>query len=157
MQRDVDRATVEEFRANAGHVRGPLEGTPLILLHDIGARSGRERVTPVAYTLLADGSYAVAASNGGSATHPSWYHNLVAHPRITVEVGTETFPVVARELLGAARERLWATLVAAAPTLGEFQSRTSRRIPVLVLIRAIERKRGRLLREDTHLPAPSRP
>jgi deazaflavin-dependent oxidoreductase (nitroreductase family) len=129
----MNRSVVEEFRANAGRLSGPLADTPLILLHDIGAWSAVEHVTPVAYTLLSDGSYAIAAANGGAVAHPAWYHNLTAHPRITVEVGTETFPVVAREILGAARQQVWATLVTAAPTLGEFQRTTSRRIPIFVL------------------------
>jgi deazaflavin-dependent oxidoreductase (nitroreductase family) len=133
--RALNRRVVEEFRANAGRLSGPLADTPVILLHDIGARSHAERVTPVAYTLLSDGSYAIAAANGGSADHPAWYHNLTAYPQITVEVGTETFPVAAREIVGAARRQLWATLVTAAPTLGEFQRTTSRRIPIFVLAR----------------------
>ena len=133
--RDFNRTVIEEFRANAGRVGGPLAGTPLILLHDIGARSAVEHVTPVAYTVLTDGSYAIAASNGGAAVNPAWYHNLATHPRITVEVGTDAFPVVAHEILGTARETLWPTLVIAAPTLGTLQRKTSRQIPVFILIR----------------------
>jgi deazaflavin-dependent oxidoreductase (nitroreductase family) len=133
--RDFNRTIIEEFRANAGRVGGPLAGTPLLLLHHIGARSAVEHVTPVAYTVLTDGSYAIAASNGGAAAHPTWYHNLTRHPRITVEVGTEAFPVVAREIIGAARETLWPTLVTAAPALGAFQRQTSRQIPVFILAR----------------------
>jgi deazaflavin-dependent oxidoreductase (nitroreductase family) len=77
----------------------------------------------------------IVASNGGSPTHPSWYHNLKANPRVDVEVGTETFTVLAEELDGTARTQLWPKLVAASPSLGEFETRTTRRIPLLMLTR----------------------
>jgi deazaflavin-dependent oxidoreductase (nitroreductase family) len=133
--REFNRTIIEEFRANAGRVSGPLADTPLILLRHIGAQSTAEHVTPVAYTLLSDGSYGIAASNGGAADDPDWYHNLVANPRITVEVGAEVVTVLARESVGDAREKLWLTLVDASPTLGEHQRKTSRRFPLLILTR----------------------
>jgi deazaflavin-dependent oxidoreductase (nitroreductase family) len=132
---DFDDRIIEEFRANEGRVGGQLAGIPIILIHHVGARSGIERVTPLACTPQGDGRYVIVASNGGSPTHPSWYHNLKANPRIVVEVGTETFTVRAAELDGTARTQLWPKLVAAYPSLGEFETRTTRRIPLLVLTR----------------------
>jgi deazaflavin-dependent oxidoreductase (nitroreductase family) len=126
---------IEEFRANEGRVGGFLAGTPMMLIHHIGARSGIERVTPVAYHPRGDGRFAIVASHGGSPDNPAWYHNLKANPRITVEVGTETFTVRAEELHGAARDQLWPELVAAAPDLGKHQAKTTRQIPVIVLTR----------------------
>jgi len=126
---------IEEFRANEGRVSGPFAGTPMILIHHIGARSGIERVTPLACSPQADGQFAIVAANGGAPAHPGWYYNLRAHPRITVEVGAETFTVLAEELEGTARAWLWAKLVAEFPSVGEFQARTARRIPVFLLTR----------------------
>jgi deazaflavin-dependent oxidoreductase (nitroreductase family) len=126
---------VEEFRANQGHVGGPWAGTPLILLHHIGARSGIERVSPLACSPQGGGRFAVVASNGGSPTHPDWYYNLKAHPKIKAEVGAQTFTVLAEELDGTARAGLWPKLVAEAPSLGEFQAKATRQIPVFMLTR----------------------
>lgn len=126
---------VEEFRARGGHVSGPLADTPLILVHHIGARSGVERVVPLAYLPQPDGPFVIIASHGGSQRNPAWYHNLKANPKITVEVGTETFRVVAEELDTAARSVLWPTIVEQAPAADEFQSMTTRTIPVFILTR----------------------
>jgi deazaflavin-dependent oxidoreductase (nitroreductase family) len=126
---------VREFRAHAGQVGGEWAGTPLILVHHVGARSGTERVTPLGCFPLDDGRYAVAASSGGSPHPPAWYHNLKAHPSITVEVGAETFTAVAQELDDAARAELWPTMVARHPTLGQHQARITRQVPVFVLTR----------------------
>jgi hypothetical protein len=93
---DFDTKTIEEFRANGGHVGGPLAGTTMVLVHHIGARSGIERVSPLACSPQDDGRFAIVASNGGSPTHPDWYYNLRANPRINVELGTETFTVLAQ-------------------------------------------------------------
>jgi deazaflavin-dependent oxidoreductase (nitroreductase family) len=105
----------------------------MILIHHIGARSGLERVTPLACSPQGDGRIAVVASNGGSLRHPDWYHNLKANPRITVELGTQTFTVLAEELDKTARAELWPKLVTGAPSVGEFQSRVRRQIPVFML------------------------
>ena len=126
---------IEEFRANEGRVGGSWAGTTLILIHHIGARSGTERVTPLGCSLQGDGRFAIVASNGGSPTHPDWYYNLKANPRITVEVGTQTFTVLAQELDGTVRAELWPKLVAEYPTLGEHQARTPRQFPVFMLTR----------------------
>ena len=133
---DFDRRTVKEFRANGGRASGVLAGTPLVLIHHIGARSGTERVTPLGCSLQGDGRFAIVASNGGSPTHPDWYYNLKANPRITVEVGTQTFTVLAQELDGTVRAELWPKLVAEYPSIGEYQARTARQIPVFMLTRS---------------------
>ncbi len=92
---DYNTKIIEEFRANTGRVGGPWAGITLILVHHIGARSGVERVSPLAYSHQGDGRYAIWAANGGSPAHPNWYHNLKAHPRIKAEVGTQTLTVLA--------------------------------------------------------------
>ncbi|WP_228838616.1 nitroreductase family deazaflavin-dependent oxidoreductase [Nocardia amamiensis] len=132
---DFDCRTVEAFRANRGRVGGVLAGTPLILIHHIGAKSGIERVTPLAYFAQNDGDFAIVASNGGSPTHPMWYYNLKANPTITVEVGIERFPAQAEELVGTARAELWSKLLAESAELTEYQGRTERMIPLLLLRR----------------------
>src|SRR5262245_4106526 len=132
---DFNTRIIEEFRANEGRVGGSLAGTPMILIHHIGARSGIERVTPLVCTPQGDGRYVIVASNGGSPTHPSWYYNLKANPRINIEVRSQTFTVVAEELDDAARAELWPKLVAASPSLREFDTRITREIPVFMLTR----------------------
>lgn len=127
--RDRDRRIVEEFRANAGRVGGPLAGTPMLLLHHTGATSGIDHVTP----LVANAGYLVVASNGGAAADPAWAHNLRAHPLAVIEVGTELLPVRAEELTGAARESVWSDMLARSPSLREYDAGTARRIPVFLL------------------------
>ena len=136
---EVDRRTVEEFRANGGQAGGVLAGTPLVLIHHIGARSGIEHVTPLAYLAHQDG-IAIAASNGGSPHHPAWYHNLKAHPAITVELGTERFQAAAEEQAGPARAELWTALVARFPDLARHAAGTERTIPLFLLRRARQPK-----------------
>ena len=126
---------IEEFRANEGRLGGDWAGTTVILVHHIGARSGIERVTPLGCFVLGDGRFAIVASNGGSPRHPDWYYNLKAHPVIRAEVGAQTFGVLARELDDAARDDLWPTLVASASSLGAYQAKTERQIPVFLLTR----------------------
>jgi deazaflavin-dependent oxidoreductase (nitroreductase family) len=139
---DYNTQIITEFRANGGRVGGMWEGTTLILIHHIGARSGIEHVTPVACSPQAEGRFAIWAANGGAPTHPNWYYNLKAHPRITVEVGTQTFTVLTEELDGTARVELWPKLVAewpkpvaGSPDLGAAQDRTTRQFPVFMLTR----------------------
>jgi deazaflavin-dependent oxidoreductase (nitroreductase family) len=132
---ELNAEVVEEFRAGGGHVSGPLADTPLMLVHHIGARSGMERVVPLAYLPQPDARFVIIASNGGSRKHPAWYYNLKANPEIMVEVGAEMFRVVAEELDLAARSVVWPTIVEQAPAAGEFQSMTTRTIPVFILTR----------------------
>ena len=126
---------IEEFRANEGRVGGAFTGTPMILIHHIGAKSGIGRVTPLACSPQPEGPFPIVASNGGSPTHPVWYYNLKANPTSTVEVGTQTFTVLAKELAGTARAKLWPKLVAEAPDIGKHQAKTTRQIPVFLLTR----------------------
>jgi deazaflavin-dependent oxidoreductase (nitroreductase family) len=133
---DFDRRTVEEFRANGGQAGGVLAGTPLVLIHHIGARSGMEHVTPLAYAAVDGDSIAIAASNGGSPKHPAWCHNLRANPAITVELGTARFEATAEEQTGPARADLWPRLVAQFPDLAAFEARTDRLIPLFLLRRS---------------------
>ena len=132
---DLNTKIIEEFRANEGRVGGPLTGATMILIHHIGARSGIERVTPLACSPQGDGRFAIVASNGGSPTHPDWYYNLRSNPRIEVEVGSKTFTVLAEELDDTARAELWPKLVAQYPDVGKHQTRTTRQIPVFMLTR----------------------
>ena len=136
MASDYNAAIIEEFRATGGHPGGDWAGTPMILIHHIGAKSGTERVTPLGYFPAGDDRFAVIASNGGSPSHPAWYHNLKANPVITAEVGARTLTVVAEELDDAARAELWPKLVARFPTVGTYQAGTARRIPVFILTAA---------------------
>jgi deazaflavin-dependent oxidoreductase (nitroreductase family) len=136
MPNDFDSKIIAEFRANEGRVGGALAGTPILLIHHIGAKSGIERVTPLAYNPQGDGRFVIVASNGGSPTHPGWYYNLKASPRIEVEVGSERFTVLAEALEGAARAVLWPKVVATSPAVGQLQAKTTRQIPMFVLTRA---------------------
>ncbi len=129
---DFNAQVIEEFRANDGRVGGMFEGMPLLLLHNTGARSGVDRINPVAY--LKDGDrYVVFASKGGAPTNPGWFHNLKAHPEVTVEVGTDTVDVVAREADGEERERLFDAQKQRSQQFAEYEQKTTRRIPVMVL------------------------
>jgi deazaflavin-dependent oxidoreductase (nitroreductase family) len=132
---DWNKKIIEEFRANEGRVGGPFEGAPMILIHHVGAKSGTERVAPLVYFPQDDGTLVIIASKGGAPTNPDWYHNLKANPKIDVEVGTETFPVLAEELTGAERDEVFARSAAERPGFGEYQQKTTRVIPVFRLTR----------------------
>ena len=123
---------IAEFRAHKGRVGGMWEGTPLLLLHHTGAKSGVSRVNPVAY-LPDDRRYLIWAANGGAPNNPDWYHNLKAHPNPRVEVGSQTIDVVAEEATGAERERLFERAAERYPQLSELARKTNRVIPVLIL------------------------
>src|SRR5258708_35453810 len=103
---DYNQTVIEEFRANGGRVGGPFEGFPLLLLHHTGAKTGTERINPLAYQRLSDDSVAIFASKGGAPTTPDWFYNLVAHPDVKVEIGTETFAAHVRVAEGAERETI---------------------------------------------------
>jgi deazaflavin-dependent oxidoreductase (nitroreductase family) len=135
MSSEFNQSVIAEFRARQGSVGGDLAGMPIILIHHIGARTGAERVTPLTYSSQADGRLLIAASNGGSPTHPAWYHNLKANPTIEVELGAETFTALAEELTGPARDELWPSLLATWPALAVLQAKTGRRIALLTLTR----------------------
>jgi deazaflavin-dependent oxidoreductase (nitroreductase family) len=129
---DFNAQVIEEFRANQGRAGGMFEGMPLLLLHHIGARSGEERVNPLAY-LADDGRYVVFASKGGAPENPAWYHNLKANPATTIEVGTDTLDVTASEATGEERERLFRAQAERVPQFAEYERGTDRVIPVMVL------------------------
>jgi len=131
---DWNKGVIEEFRANGGRVGGPFEGRPILLLHHRGAKTGTERVNPVAYQAVGD-DFAVFASKGGSPTNPDWYHNIVANPETSVEVGTETIPVVAHVAQGEERERIWSKQKANWSGFADYEQKTTRQIPVIVLQR----------------------
>jgi deazaflavin-dependent oxidoreductase (nitroreductase family) len=133
--RDHNQAVIEEFRANEGVVGGYFTGVPIVLVHHKGAKTGVERVNPLATQVLDDG-WAVFASKGGADTNPAWYHNLLANPETTVEFGTGTYQVRAREARGSEYARIWDRQKADIPTFAEYERRTTRAyIPVIVLER----------------------
>ncbi len=126
-----NRQVIEEFHTNEGKVNG---GNSLLLLRTTGARSGKQRVNPLAYTT--DGErLVIIASKGGMPTNPDWYHNIVAHPDVTVEIGTETFEARATVVEGPERDELYAKQAAIMPNFAEYQEKTTRKIPVIVLTR----------------------
>lgn len=131
---DWNRAVIKEFRANGGRVAGMFEGKPLLLLHHTGARTGVRRVSPLMYQEL-EGGYAVFASKAGADAHPDWFHNLAANPLTEAEVGTETVRVNARVTEGAERDRIWDRQKQDYPMFAEYEAKTSRVIPVIVLER----------------------
>jgi deazaflavin-dependent oxidoreductase (nitroreductase family) len=131
---DYNQPIIDEFRAGDGKVGGRFEGFPLVLLHHTGARSGIERVNPLAYQRLGDGSVAVFASKGGDPTNPDWFHNLVANPTTSIEIGAETYRVKARVATGEERERIWEAQKKAVPNFTKYETTAgSREIPVVVL------------------------
>jgi deazaflavin-dependent oxidoreductase (nitroreductase family) len=129
---DFNAQTIAEFRANGGKVGGPFEGAPLLLLHSVGANTGETHINPVMY-LPDNDRYVVFASKGGAPTNPAWYHNLKAHPDLTIEVGSDKLEVTASEAKGAEHDQLYGRQAAAYPQFAEYQSKTSRVIPVIVL------------------------
>jgi deazaflavin-dependent oxidoreductase (nitroreductase family) len=129
----INRKVIAEFRESGGRASGAFEGAPLLLMHHIGAKSGAERITPLV-PLLDGGRIYVFAGGAGSDDHPAWYHNMLANPKIKVEMGTETFPVVARVVAGVERDRIYAMLAAALPQF-DYQHKTTRTIPVIELQR----------------------
>lgn len=131
---EMNPKVIEEFRVNGGKVGGMFGGAPLVLLHHTGAKSGVARITPLG-TYLADGRIYVFATKAGAPQNPAWYHNLVANPKTTVELGAETFPVVARVLTGTERDEIFAKQAAVVPQLDQYQSGTARAIPVIELER----------------------
>jgi deazaflavin-dependent oxidoreductase (nitroreductase family) len=129
---DWNSKIIEEFRANGGQVGGQFAGAPLLLLHTTGAKTGQERVNPVMYQAVGDG-YAVFASKGGAPDHPDWYHNLVANPRVRAEIGTETVDFTAHVADPQTREAIWTEQKSAYPGFAEYEQKTTRQIPVIIL------------------------
>jgi deazaflavin-dependent oxidoreductase (nitroreductase family) len=133
-QNERHQQLIEEFRAHGGKVGGRFEGAPLLLLTTTGARSGKRRTTPLRY--LSDGNRQIVfAANAGADNHPAWYYNLLAHPDVTIEIGTETFTARAIVLKDEERARLLAAQIKVYPHFNEYRTKTTRQIPVIALVR----------------------
>ena len=129
---EFNRSIIEEFRTHGGKVGGPFEGRPVLLLNTVGAKSGQRRTTPVVY--MQDGERMVIfASKAGAPENPAWYHNLLANPSVTVEVGSGTLELQARVLSGPERDRLFERQAEMYPQFAEYAQRTERVIPVVAL------------------------
>lgn len=131
---DWNQQVIQTFRANDGKVpMGPFANATMVLLHTKGAKSGQERVSPLMSQPQGDGTYAIFASKGGAPENPAWYHNLVKNPRVSFEVGTETVHAVARVATGEERERIWSAQKQQFPQFAEYEEKTPRAIPVIIL------------------------
>lgn len=131
---DFNQQIIAEFRANGGKVGGMFADRPLLLLTSTGAKSGQPRVTPLAY--VADGDrLAIIASKGGAPSNPDWYYNLLAHPTATVEVKDQRFQVRATVANPAERDRLYARMAEQISSFADYEKKTTRKIPVLLLER----------------------
>jgi deazaflavin-dependent oxidoreductase (nitroreductase family) len=123
---------IDEFRANSGKVGGRFEGKTLLILHTVGAKTGLERINPTAY--VPDGDrLVIIASKGGAPTNPHWYYNILAHPQVTMEVGTEKFQAQAEIAQEPERTRLFNLMVGMMPGFADYQQKTTRVIPVIIL------------------------
>ena len=133
--KDYNHQLIEEFRADRSKFEGP-GSRPLLLLTTTGAKSGKRRTTPMMY--IPDGDrLLVIASNIGAPNHTDWYYNLVAHPEVTVEVGTKTYDATAIVTQGAERQQLWTRIVAQYPFFADHQAKTTRQIPIIALTRRV--------------------
>ena len=132
---DWNQQIIAEFRENDGKVGGPFEGSPMVLVHHRGAKTGTERVTPLMAQLEGDRVF-IFASKAGAPDNPDWYHNLKAHPEITIELGADSdVAVSAVELEGDERTRVWDRQKTEWPQFAEYESKTDRTIPVIELVR----------------------
>ncbi len=131
---ELNKQLIAEFRSNGGKLSGQFASAPILIVNHTGAKSGNTYSTPLAYTKDGD-KYVIIASMGGAPNNPSWYHNLVAHPQVTLELGTEKFKARSTEVKGAERDRLFAAQAKLIPQFDEYQKKTSRRIPVFTLER----------------------
>ncbi len=133
---EFNKKIIDEFHANAGVVGAPFAGMKMILITTKGAKTGQVTTTPLVYSK--DGErLVIIASMGGAPKSPAWYHNLVANPEIEVEVGTEKFTVVASEAKGAERDSLFAKQAAVMPAFAEYEKKTTRKIPLMLLTRKV--------------------
>lgn len=132
---EFNRGIIEQFRANDGKVGPPFEGAPLLVLHSTGAKSGKERLAPIVFQPVGD-AWAVFASKAGAPDNPDWYHNLVTNPAARIELGTETVDVTARVLEGDERAEVWEKQKELMPGFAEYEAKTDRVIPVVLLERA---------------------
>ena len=131
---EFNKKVIEEFRANGGKVGPPFAGAPMVLLTHKGAKSGKTYTTPLVYSK--DGArIVIVASKAGAPNNPSWYHNLIAHPEVTLEIGTEQFKARAVVTKGEERERLFNAQAAQMPMFNDYRNKTKRQIPVIALER----------------------
>ena len=134
MANNWNEKIIAEFRANGGRVGGPFEGSPMVLVTSTGARTGKPHTTPLMY--LPDGDRVVVfASKGGAPTNPQWFNNVVANPKVRAEVGTESFEANAVVAEGEERDRLFEEQKRRYPQFGEYETKTTRKIPVVILER----------------------
>ena len=131
---DYNAQIIEEFRAGGGKLGGSFEGAPVLLLTTVGAKSGKTRVNPMMY-LDEGGRRYVFASKAGAPTNPDWFHNLVAHPEVSIEVGTDTLDVLATPVEESERARIYGIQASRFPGFAEYQEKTDRVIPVVALDR----------------------
>ena len=131
---EINASVIAEYRANGGALGGPFAGETLILLHHIGAKSGVERVSPLAYVGDGDRIF-VIASKAGLPENPAWYHNLLAHPDVTVELGAETFPVRAFFFNVSDSYEIYSRNAVVRPQFADYQANVERVIPVVELVR----------------------
>lgn len=131
--KDWNTQVIAQFRANGGKVGGNFDGSPILLLHTIGAKSGLERITPVMYQELGDGRIAVFASKAGADTNPDWYRNLSVNPEVHAEVGTATRAYIARTAAPDERAPIWEKQKADFPGFADYEVSTAREIPVVIL------------------------
>jgi deazaflavin-dependent oxidoreductase (nitroreductase family) len=131
---DYNAKLIDDFRANDGRLQGDFAGAPIVLITHTGAKSGKQRTNPIAYTRDGD-NVVIIASKGGAPTHPDWYFNLVANPVVTVELPGETYQAHARVATGDERSRLFTAQAAILPTFKDYQDNTTRELPVIVLER----------------------
>lgn len=134
MVKDWNSKIIEEFRSNEGKVGGGFEGVPMLILHTKGRKSGDSRQNPLVYQQVGD-DIAIFGSKGGAPTHPDWYLNVVANPDVAVEVGTERFDGRARVLTGDEREKVWTKQKKLMSGFADYESRTTREIPVILIER----------------------
>jgi deazaflavin-dependent oxidoreductase (nitroreductase family) len=133
-QIEFNRKLIEEFRATRGLPDTPYAQRRIVLLTTTGAKTGLRRTTPMMYIRQGERTL-VVASNAGAARHPDWYHNLLGHPDVTVEIGDETYEAHAVVLEGADRQQLWESIVGQYPFFGDHQAKIERQIPVIELKR----------------------
>ena len=131
---EFNKKVIEDFRANGGNVGGQFKGAPMVLLTHTGAKSGRTYTTPLVYSRDGD-RVVIIASKAGSDTNPDWYHNLRAHPEVTLEIGGEKFQARAKAATGTERERLFDQQAKMMPLFDDYRKKTKREIPVMVLER----------------------
>jgi len=132
---EFNKKVIDEFRSSGGNVGGQFAGAPMIIVTHSGAKSGKSYTTPLVYSKDGD-RYVIIASKAGAPNNPSWYHNLVAHPEVTLEIGAEKFKARAKEVKGEERDRLFAAQAKMMPQFNDYAKKTARKIPVFVLERA---------------------